>query len=84
MLLFAHHNASWRPGFAVGASANSGQLSFPTVFPPDVTDDQGCLVFVLRVDSGIRKVMVMQVFVAGGIGVVGLRPPRAMVEGATE
>ena len=28
-------------------------------------------------DSGIRKVMVMRVFVAGGSGVVGRRPPRA-------
>ena len=35
-------------------------------------------------DSGIRKVMVMRVFVAGGTAVVGLRPPRATQEGATK
>ena len=33
--------------------------------------------------SGIRKVMVMWVFAAGGSGVVGRRPPRATQEGAT-
>jgi hypothetical protein len=35
-------------------------------------------------DYGIRKVMVMRVFVAGGTGVVGRRPPRATQEGATK
>jgi hypothetical protein len=34
-------------------------------------------------DSGIRKVMVMRLIVAGGTGVVGRRPPRATPEGAT-
>ena len=34
-------------------------------------------------DYGIRKVMVMRVFVAGGTGVVG-RPLRATQEGATK
>jgi hypothetical protein len=43
----------------------------------------GCLVSRLRVNSGIRKVMVMRVFVAGGTGVMG-RPPGATQEGATK
>jgi nucleoside-diphosphate-sugar epimerase len=46
---------------------------FPTVFPPNVTDGRDRLVLGLRVDSGIRKVMVMRVFVAGGTGVMGRR-----------
>src|SRR6266498_5063668 len=45
----------------------------PTVFAPHVTDVRGCLVSGLRVNSGIRKVMVVRVFVAGGTGVVGRR-----------
>jgi hypothetical protein len=44
----------------------------------------GCLVSRLRVNRRIRKVMVMRVFVAGGSGVMGRRPPRATQEGATK
>src|SRR5487761_889150 len=40
---------------------------------PHVTDGRGCLVWGLRGNSGIGKVMVMRVFVAGGAGVVGRR-----------
>src|SRR5215212_3133053 len=40
---------------------------------PNVTDGRDCLVSGLRVNSGIRKVMVMRVFVAGGTGVMGRR-----------
>src|SRR5205823_4024544 len=45
----------------------------PTVCPPHVTDGRGCLVSRLRINAGIREVMVMRVFVAGGTGVVGRR-----------
>src|SRR5215211_4294778 len=41
--------------------------------PPNVTDGRDCLVSGLRVNSGIREVMVMRVFVAGGTGVMGRR-----------
>jgi hypothetical protein len=39
----------------------------------DVTDGHGCLVTGPRVNPGIRKVMGMRVFVAGGTGVMGRR-----------
>src|SRR5258708_35352959 len=58
----------------------------PTVFPPHVTDSRGGLVSGLSVTAGIhcwnpllestagiRKEMVMRVFVAGGTGVIGRR-----------
>src|SRR5215208_3544637 len=41
--------------------------------PPNVTNGRDCLVSGLRVNSGIRKVIVMRVFVAGGTGVMGQR-----------
>jgi len=36
-------------------------------------DGRGCLVYGLRANSGIRKVTVMRVFVAGGTGAIGRR-----------
>jgi len=64
-------------------SVNSRQRSSPNCLPSQCHKRPGCLVSRLRVNSGIRKVMVMRVFVAGGTGVVG-RPPRATQEGATK
>src|SRR5215204_3538881 len=41
--------------------------------PPNVADGRDCLVSGLRVNSRIKEVMVMRVFVAGGTGVMGRR-----------
>src|SRR5271167_4711956 len=43
------------------------------VLVPHVTDDRGYLVSGLRVNSGIKRVMVVRVFVAGGSGALGRR-----------
>src|SRR5258705_3355910 len=45
----------------------------PPGFPPHVTNGRDCLVSRPKVSSGIREVMGMRVFVAGGTGVVGRR-----------
>src|SRR5258708_1425444 len=61
----------------VGVLATSRRRSSPSFLAPHVTDGRGCLVSGLRVNSGIRKVMVVRVFVAGGTGAMGRRlgPP---------
>src|SRR6266511_5222306 len=48
-------------------------VAIPTLAARHVTDGRGCLVYGLRVNSGIGKVMVMRVFVAGGTGAIGRR-----------
>src|SRR5919199_1372251 len=45
----------------------------PTVFPPGSQTAGAVSSQVTETDSGIRKVMVVRVFVAGGTGVVGRR-----------
>src|SRR5258706_13111932 len=57
----------------VGVLATSRRRSSPSFLAPHVTDGRGCLVSGLRVNSGIRKVMVVRVFVAGGAGAIGRR-----------
>jgi hypothetical protein len=83
---------SWRPIAAdverrlwYGHSSIVGRSGLlPTVFPP-MSQTAGLLrLWVESQFSGIRKVMVMRVFVAGGTGVMGRRPPRATQEGATK
>src|SRR5260221_14088449 len=58
---------------SVGVSAASRQRSSPSFFAPYVTDGRGCLVSGLRVNSGVKRVMVVRVFVAGGSGAMGRR-----------
>jgi NAD(P)H-binding len=60
-------------GFVKGASSNSRQRCSPNRLPSQCHRRPGCLVSGPRVNSGIRKVMVMRVFVAGGTGVIGRR-----------
>src|SRR5258706_8957254 len=57
----------------VGVLATSRRRSSPSFLAPHVTDGRGCLVSGLRVNSGIRKVMVVRVCVAGGAGAIGRR-----------
>src|SRR3979411_3296917 len=57
----------------VGASTSSRQRSSPSCLPSHVTDVRTGASQVPETDSGIRKVMVMRVFVAGGTGVMGRR-----------
>jgi nucleoside-diphosphate-sugar epimerase len=45
----------------------------PTAVLCHVTDGRGCLVSVTETGSGIGKVMIVKVFVAGGAGVLGRR-----------
>lgn len=58
-------------GAGAGVQAGGGRIL--PVFAPHVTGGRAVSSPVSETDSGIRKVMVMRVFVAGGSGVVGRR-----------
>jgi hypothetical protein len=58
---------------SVGASANGRLRSSPNCLPSQVTDCRAVSSQVLETDSGIGKVMVVRVFVAGGTGVLERR-----------
>src|SRR5215207_910526 len=68
------------PAEAAGAAATTPPVTSPAAASrdnncpsSDVTDGRAGLSQVSETDSGIRKVMVMRVFVAGGTGVLGRR-----------
>src|SRR5271157_6407159 len=50
-----------------------GCAAIADVLTPHVTGGRGCLVSGLRVHSGVKRVMVVRVFVAGGSGALGRR-----------